>query len=97
MGKAAPHLDFIECAFDAFCGAIRPIAALNYLSTYLASPMYRSAVSIVSAGIGINNLTSSSLIDLRIAMPPIGEQARIAARVEELMKLCDALDGLLRQ
>lgn len=38
-------------------------------------------------------LNTESLSNLIIALPPKAEQARIVARVEELMKLCDALDA----
>ena len=93
VGKAAPFLDGIICSFGAFCGAIRPIAKSAYFAVYLASPMYREAVSEASAGIGINNLKGSSLLDLDIALPPLPEQSRIVTRVEELMRLCDALEA----
>lgn len=38
-------------------------------------------------------LNTESLSNLIIALPPKAEQARIVARVEELRKLCDALDA----
>lgn len=92
VGKAARFFDDIECSFGAFCGCIRPYINLNFLSVYFSSPMYRTSVSEASAGIGINNLKNSSLLGLEIALPPFPEQSRIVARVEELMRLCDALE-----
>ena len=93
VGKAAPFRPELICSFGAFCGAIRPIASADYFTVYLASPMYREAVSAASAGIGINNLKGASLLGLGIALPPFPEQSRIVARVEELMRLCDALEA----
>lgn len=93
VGKAAPFTESLSCSFGAFCGAIRPIQEIAYFAVYLASPMYRDSVSEASAGIGINNLKGSSLLDLDIALPPAHEQSRIVTRVEELMRLCDALEA----
>lgn len=93
VGKAAAFPGDVQCSFGAFCGAIRPWQSLDYLSVYLASPLYRGEVSAASAGIGINNLKGSTLVSLCIPVPPIAEQSRIVARVEELMRLCDALEA----
>ena len=93
VGKAAPFRPELICSFGAFCGAIRPIASADYFTVYLASPMYREAVSAASAGIGINNLKGSSLLGLDIALPPLAEQSRIVTRVEALMRLWYALEA----
>jgi type I restriction enzyme S subunit len=93
VGKVAPFDQSLSCSFGAFCGAIRPFSNPAFFSVYLASPMYRATVSEESAGIGINNLKGSSLLELDIAVPPLAEQARIVTRVEELMRLCDALEA----
>ena len=94
VGKAAPFFEGPTCTFGAFCAAIRPFAVdlAPYLGVFLSSPIYREEVSAESAGIGINNLKSSTLLSLRLPLPPLAEQHRIVARVEELMKLCDALE-----
>ena len=44
-----------------------------------------------SAGSAILNLTTKQLKALPIALPPLAEQQRIAAKVEELMSLCEQL------
>jgi type I restriction enzyme S subunit len=93
VGKAAVFSGEVTCSFGAFCGAIRPRRPLVFLSVFLASPLYRDEVSAASAGIGINNLKGSTLIGLCIPVPPLAEQSRIVARVEELMRLCDALEA----
>lgn len=93
VGKAAMFTGETACSFGAFCGAIRLAVPLPFFSVFLASPLYRNAVSVASSGIGINNLKSSTLLGLSIALPPEAEQSRIVARVDELMRLCDALEA----
>jgi type I restriction enzyme S subunit len=93
VGKAAPFTSDLACSFGAFCGVIRPISELDFLSIYLSSPLYRDTVSAASAGIGINNLKGTSLLGLDIPLPPMAEQSRIVTRVEELMQVCDALEA----
>ena len=46
-------------------------------------------------GVGLKNLNLTELSSLRIPLPPIAEQQRIVANVDELMALCDALKGQL--
>lgn len=92
VGKAAIFSGNMACSFGAFCGVIRPSIDLPFLSIFLSSPMYRNEVSEASSGIGINNLKSSTLLDLAIPLPPEAEQTRIVDRVHELMRLCDALE-----
>jgi type I restriction enzyme, S subunit len=43
-------------------------------------------------GTGQPNVNGTSLSSLLVPLPPIAEQSRIVVRVEELMKLCDALE-----
>jgi type I restriction enzyme, S subunit len=93
VGKAAPFTSDLACSFGAFCGVIRPVSELDFLSIYLSSPLYRDTVSAASAGIGINNLKGTSLLGLDIPLPPMAEQSRIVTRVEELMQVCDALEA----
>jgi type I restriction enzyme S subunit len=93
VGKAAPFTSDLACSFGAFCGVIRPVSELDFLSIYLSSPLYRDTVSAASAGIGINNLKGTSLLGLDIPLPPMAEQSRIVTRVKELMQVCDALEA----
>lgn len=43
-------------------------------------------------GIGISNMSSKALAMIPFPLPPLAEQARIVAKVDELMALCDQLE-----
>ena len=94
VGKAAfvPE-DFGE-AFGGFCGVIRLYApqTQGFVGVYLRSGLYRESISAGSRGIGINNLKKEILSNLVFPLPPLAEQHRIVAKVDELMALCDRLE-----
>ena len=41
-------------------------------------------------------MSQSALENLTFGLPPLGEQMRIVARVEQLLRLCEALESRLR-
>jgi Type I restriction modification DNA specificity domain len=44
-------------------------------------------------GMGISNLPGSSLSSITLPLPPLAEQKKIVERLDELMAICDSLEG----
>lgn len=65
---------------------------LNYFYDYLISNMLMKSVRKYDNGTAQPNLSSADLANFVIPIPPINEQHRIVAKVDELMALCDQLE-----
>ena len=61
----------------------------------LGSPYAREYLGSSSVGATMQNLNQSILLNLAIGLPPLPEQYRIVAKVDELMALCDRLEASL--
>lgn len=98
VGKAAAVRQAWEGSFGAFCMVVRPGDGLvpAYLAHYMQSRAYRHEVSRLAAGIGIHNLRRSHLEELRIPVPPLTEQARIAAALDEQFSRLDVAKRAMR-
>jgi type I restriction enzyme S subunit len=85
VGKAAPALAAFDGGFGAFCKVIRPNDKVDagYLAQFFKTPSYRRTISSLAAGANINNLKSEHLDDLLLPLPPLPEQRRIAAILEQ--------------
>lgn len=69
---------------------MRPEAA-GYLSLYFRSQDYWRQITEFSAGIGQPNVNGSKLKELIVPLPPLAEQTRIAAKLDELLAQVDTL------
>jgi len=94
VGKAAQATEDFSGGFGAFCGVIRSVSteALIFFGFFFQTPLYRNRAAGHGKGIGINNLQKTVLQTLEIPLPPLAEQRRIVAKVDELMALCDQLE-----
>lgn len=95
VGKAAPALAAFDGGFGAFCKVIRPTSKVDaaYLAQFFKTPSYRRTISSLAAGANINNLKSEHLDDLRVPLPPLPEQRRIAVILDQ----ADALRAKRRE
>jgi type I restriction enzyme S subunit len=67
----------------------------NFLLNVIASPYFQDRVDENLRGIAYEGLNLGLLRDFLITIPPLAEQKRIVAKVDELMKLVDQLEAQL--
>lgn len=65
------------------------------LYTYL-SPAFRASFSAAMSGI-IGGVSIAKFVEILIPLPPLDEQHRIVAKIDQLMARCDALENLRSQ
>jgi type I restriction enzyme, S subunit len=65
-----------------------------YLHKVLVSDLVQDAVTAEQVGVSREGLSVAKLAAFKIPLPPLAEQRRIVARVDELMALCDRLEAL---
>jgi len=77
---------------------IRPITSQikTYLHKVLVSPLIQQTVMDVQVGVSREGLSISKLGKFVIAIPPLAEQHRIVAKVDELMVCCDRIKEKIR-
>jgi type I restriction enzyme S subunit len=65
----------------------------RFLALLIGSPFGREYLGGSAVGSTMQNLNQSILLNLPLGLPPLAEQHRIVAKVEELMALCDRLEA----
>jgi addiction module RelE/StbE family toxin len=66
-----------------------------FFELLLNSPIVRHQSAENTQGVGNKNLVLKSIKSFLVALPPLAEQQRIVAKVDELMRWCDALEARL--
>jgi type I restriction enzyme, S subunit len=99
-GKLRPYLNKVLVADeDGVCTTeIIPFRCYgDYVPQYfrlaLSSPFFLDYVNVRSYGMKMPRLGTEDARNAAIPLPPLAEQSRIVTRVEELMRLCDALEA----
>ena len=67
----------------------------KYLAMLISSPYMREYLGGFAVGATMRNLNQSILLKMSTGLPPLAEQHRIVAMVDELMALCDQLEASL--
>lgn len=84
----------VNSVFASYLIRVKKLDCTNarYLKIFLGSQSYWSQLYAVSMGTGQPNVNGNALKNLALPLPPIAEQQRIVAKVDELMLLCDQLE-----
>jgi type I restriction enzyme, S subunit len=96
VGKIAQAKVIPEKAtFGGFLAVIRPIELdPSYLLNYLRAPSMQAAFRATSSQTtNTANISLGGMRPLPVAIPPLAEQRRIVAKVDELLALCDELEA----
>ncbi|MGZ4955930.1 MAG: restriction endonuclease subunit S [Methylobacter sp.] len=103
-GKLRPYLDKVLIADErGVCTTeIIPISFFHgidaaYLRWYLKSPYFVSYASNSTHGMNLPRMGTDAAREAFFPFPPKQEQARIVAKVDELMALCDKLEVQLEE
>jgi type I restriction enzyme S subunit len=83
-GNVSQHVTIIRPCVPDICG---------YLHKVLMSGLVQDTVMAVQVGVSREGLSIGKLALFPIPLPPVAEQHRIVAKVDELMALCDRLEA----
>jgi type I restriction enzyme S subunit len=91
VGKSARARFDYDGSYGAFCGLLRPCKSVNkeFLYYVFQNNKFRRLISEVARGSSINNLKREHIVDFEILLPPLPEQQRIVAKIEELFSELD--------
>jgi type I restriction enzyme, S subunit len=84
----------IESVFASYLIRVQRINGTfpEFIKVFLGSQLYWNQLYANSMGTGQPNVNGVALSNLALALPPLAEQHRIVAKVDELMALCDKLE-----
>lgn len=94
IGKAGiAKEDYKEISFGAFLMLIRPskLIKASLFDYYFISDNYRNVIRELAGGININNIRREYITSLKFPLPPLAEQQRIVAKLDELFGHLDTL------
>jgi type I restriction enzyme S subunit len=91
--------DFDEANVNQHVAIIRFVDPMirSFVHICLISPAFQQLIMNVQVGISREGLSMTRLKDFAIPLPPLAEQERIVAKVDELLALCDVLEAELAE
>lgn len=98
MGRCCRVPDqFGEANVSQHVAIIRPAVSemADFLHKLVLSPYFQSFIFNEQTGAGRGGLPKNRMDRIAVAIPPLAEQRRIVAKVDEVMKLCDRLEANL--
>lgn len=89
----------VQSVFASYLIRVQTINSIDarFIKVFLGSELYWKQLLEASMGTGQPNVNGNSLKSLDFPLPPLAEQKRIVAKVEELMAICDQLKEQLQQ
>ena len=81
-GFICAQMVIIRCINTALC---------HYMASFLASPFYLRYIDSKVTGTAVRQLPAKELGNVLIPFPPLAEQKRIVAKLEEILPLCERL------
>lgn len=87
--------DFKEANVSQHVAIVRPAIAgmADFLHKLILSPYFQAFIFNEQTGAGRGGLPKNKMDRIVVALPPLAEQRRIVAKVEELMALLDRLEA----
>ena len=87
----------MNAVFASYLIRIIPCANVfpRYIKNFLGSDVYWRQLYEKSMGTGQPNVNGTALKSLFVPVPPLMEQKRIVAKVDQLMAMCDELETKL--
>jgi type I restriction enzyme, S subunit len=85
----------VEGAFNVAIAKVMEIPPVerDYIDLLIRSDYIRGALEKVSSRVAVSSMSSDHMRSLPVPLPPLAEQKRIVAKVDELMALCDRLQA----
>ena len=103
-GKLRPYLDKVLVADQiGVCTTeiipFKPLAGIcpHFIRWCLKSPDFISYADNATHGMSLPRLGTPAAINAPMPLPPLAEQRRVVAKVDELMALCDHLEVKMRE
>ncbi len=95
FGIPVPVIQQQRFCFQRHIALLRPavVELQSFLALALRTRLAFQQAEEGATGIAQKTVPLSALRDLKLPLPPLAEQSRIVTRVEELMRLCDALEA----